>query len=59
MERSPPVGAVLNVVCAIGRIPMIGAIKGVGPFSLAETIVLFLLVAFPEIVLVPVPWMAG
>ncbi len=59
MERSPSVGAVFNVVCAVGRIPTIGAIKGVGPFNLAETIVLFLLVAFPEIVLVPPPWMAG
>ncbi len=54
---TPPVGTVLNVVCGVARIPMSGAIKGVVPFMIAQTVVLFLLVAFPEIVMLPLKWM--
>ncbi len=50
---TPPVGTVLNVVCSIAKIPMSGAIKGVTPFMIAQTIVMFLLVAFPQIVMWP------
>ena len=46
---TPPVGTVLNVVCGVARIPMSGAIKGVIPFMVAQTIVMFLLVVFPQI----------
>jgi tripartite ATP-independent transporter DctM subunit len=54
---TPPVGTVLNVVCGVARIPMSGAIKGVVPFMIAQTVVMFLLVVFPEIVTVPLHWM--
>ena len=54
---TPPVGTVLNVVCSVGRIPMTGAIKGVVPFMIAQTIVMFLLVLFPQIVMWPLEWM--
>lgn len=54
---TPPVGTVLNVVCSIARIPMSGAIKGVMPFMIAQTIVMLLLVVFPQIVLWPLQWM--
>ena len=54
---TPPVGTVLNVVCGIARIPMSGAIMGVIPFMIAETIVMFLLVLFPDIIMVPLHWM--
>ena len=54
---TPPVGTVLNVVCGIARIPMSGAIKGVTPFMIAQTIVMFLLVAVPDIVMLPLKWM--
>ena len=54
---TPPVGTVLNVVCGVGRIPMSGAIKGVVPFMVAQTIVMFLLVLFPQIVMWPLEWM--
>ena len=54
---TPPVGTVLNVVCSIARIPMSGAIKGVMPFMIAQTVVMFLLVVFPEIVMLPLQWM--
>ena len=54
---TPPVGTVLNVVCGVGRLSMDKVIRGVMPFLLAETAVLFLLVVFPEIVMLPLKWM--
>jgi len=54
---TPPVGTVLNVVCGIARIPMSGAIRGVLPFMFAQTVVLLLLVVFPQIVMWPLQWM--
>jgi TRAP-type transport system large permease protein len=54
---TPPVGTVLNVVCGVAKIPMSGAIKGVWPFMVAQTIVMFLLVLFPQIVMWPLQWM--
>ncbi len=53
---TPPVGTVLNVVCGVAKITMDEAFKGVMPFFLAQVAVLFLLVFFPEIVLVPLQW---
>lgn len=50
---TPPVGTVLNVVCGIAKAPMSGVIKGVMPFLIAQTIVLALLVIFPQIVMWP------
>jgi TRAP-type transport system large permease protein len=54
---TPPVGTVLNVVCGVAKIPMSGAIKGVVPFMIAQTIVMFLLVLFPQIVMWPLQMM--
>ncbi len=54
---TPPVGIVLNVVCGVARIDMDTATRGVWPFLVAETIVLFLLVLFPALVLVPLAWL--
>jgi len=54
---TPPVGTVLNVVCGVARIPMSGAIKGVVPFMIAQTVVMFLLVVFPDLVMGPLKWM--
>ena len=53
---TPPVGTVLNVVCGVSKITMNQAFRGVLPFLLAELGVLFLLVLFPDIVLVPLKW---
>ncbi|MEO1948956.1 TRAP transporter large permease subunit [Thioclava sp.] len=53
---TPPVGVVLNVVSGVGRIPLGRVIIGVWPFLVAEILVLFVLVAFPQIVLVPAHW---
>jgi tripartite ATP-independent transporter DctM subunit len=54
---TPPVGTVLNVVCGVARINMDTAFKGVMPFLLAQLVVLFLLVAFPSLVILPMKWM--
>ncbi len=54
---TPPVGTVLNVVCGTGEMSMDNLMKGVWPFLLAETIVLFLLVLFPFLVTLPMAWL--
>jgi TRAP-type transport system large permease protein len=56
---TPPVGIVLNVVCGVSRISMEDIIKGVWPFMIAQLIVLFLLVLFPELVTLPAKWLGG
>ena len=54
---TPPVGTVLNVVAGVGRLSMHQVIKGVNPFLVVYTAILFLFVLFPQIVTVPVAWM--
>lgn len=54
---TPPVGIVLNVVSGVARVPLGKVITGVWPFLLAQTVALFLLVLFPELVLVPLAWL--
>jgi len=56
---TPPVGIVLNVVAGVARMPMGAVIRGVAPFLLAQITVLLLLVAFPELVTVPLKWLRG
>ena len=50
---TPPVGAVLNTVSGVARIPLERSIVGVLPFLLAEVGVLILLILFPAIVTAP------
>lgn len=50
---TPPVGTVLNVASGVARVPMEDVIRGVMPFMIAQLAVLFLLVLFPQLVLVP------
>lgn len=54
---TPPVGTVLNVVCGVGRIAMHDVIKGVMPFLASQVVVLGLLIAFPQIVMLPLKWL--
>ena len=54
---TPPVGTVLNVVCGVARVSMSSAISGVIPFMIAQFAVMFLLVFFPGIVMLPLQWM--
>lgn len=54
---TPPVGIVLNVLSGVARIPMNQVVRGCWPFLLAQTVVLFLLVLFPQLVLTPLRWL--
>jgi TRAP-type transport system large permease protein len=54
---TPPVGTVLNVVAGVGRMPLHQVIRGVNPFLIAYTLILFVFVLFPQIVTAPVAWM--
>lgn len=56
---TPPVGTVLNVVCAVGNISMDKVIRGVWPFLLSQVVVLALLIFIPELVTVPAKWFYG
>jgi tripartite ATP-independent transporter DctM subunit len=56
---TPPVGTVLNVVAGVGKMRMDDVTRGVLPFMAAQVIVMFLLVLFPAIVLVPMRFFAG
>ena len=55
---TPPVGVVLNVVAGVGKMKMDAVTRGVLPFMTAQFIVMFLLVLFPSLVLVPARWLA-
>ncbi len=54
---TPPVGTVLNTVAGVGRISMDEVTRGVWPFMVAQFVILFLLVLFPELVMVPARWL--
>jgi tripartite ATP-independent transporter DctM subunit len=54
---TPPVGTVLNVVCGVARISLDDSFKGVMPFFVAQLAVLFGLVLFPDIVLIPLKFL--
>jgi TRAP-type transport system large permease protein len=54
---TPPVGVVLNVVSGVSRVPLGQVIVGVLPFLASQVVVLGLLIAFPELVLVPLAWL--
>lgn len=54
---TPPVGTVLNVVAGVGRMRMDDVTRGVLPFMAVQFIVMFLMVLFPAIVMVPARWL--
>ncbi|MDQ0044339.1 TRAP transporter large permease subunit [Variovorax boronicumulans] len=56
---TPPVGTVLNVVAGVGRLKMDAVTKGVLPFMLAEFIILFLMVLFPQLIIFPAKLLGG
>jgi tripartite ATP-independent transporter DctM subunit len=56
---TPPVGTVLNVVAGVGRMKMDDIIRGVMPFMVAEFLIMFLMVVFPALVIVPARWFGG
>jgi TRAP-type transport system large permease protein len=56
---TPPVGTVLNVVAGVSKISMEDLMKGVWPFLLAQLVVLFLMVLFPQLVMWPAKLIGG
>ena len=54
---TPPVGTVLNVVAGVGRMRMDEVTVGVLPFMVVQFAVMFLMVLFPQIVMVPARWL--
>jgi tripartite ATP-independent transporter DctM subunit len=53
---TPPVGTVLNAVAGVGKISMDEVTKGVIPFMIAQFLLMFLMVMFPQLVMVPARW---
>ncbi len=53
---TPPVGTVLNAVAGVGKIGMDEVTKGVLPFMIAQFAIMFLMIAFPQLVMVPARW---
>ncbi len=53
---TPPVGTVLNAVAGVGKVTMDEVTKGVVPFMIAQFIIMFLMVLFPQLVMVPAHW---
>jgi TRAP-type transport system large permease protein len=56
---TPPVGTVLSTVAGVGKVSMDQVTKGVWPFMVAQFAVMFLLVFFPSLVMVPARWFYG
>lgn len=56
---SPPVGPVLNVACATGKVKMDKIIMPTMPYFIAQTILCFLLALVPALVEVPLRWLGG
>lgn len=56
---TPPVGTVLNTVAGVGKVSMDSVVRGAWPFMVAQFGVLFLLVFFPALVIVPARWLSG
>jgi TRAP-type C4-dicarboxylate transport system permease large subunit len=50
---------VLNTVAGVGKMSMDQVTKGVWPFMIAQFVLMFLMVLFPAIVIVPARWFAG
>jgi tripartite ATP-independent transporter DctM subunit len=53
---TPPVGTILSTVAGVGKMSMDEVTKGVWPFMVAQFVLMFLLVFFPALVMVPARW---
>jgi len=56
---TPPVGIVLNVVSGVAKVSMSDVIRGINPFLIAQSLVLFLLVLWPPLVMAPFRLLQG
>jgi len=50
---------VLNTVAGVGRIKMDDVTRGMLPFMWAEFAMMFLMVLFPQLVIVPAKWFSN
>jgi TRAP-type C4-dicarboxylate transport system permease large subunit len=53
---TPPVGTVLNAVAGVGKISMDEVTRGVMPFMAAQFAIMFAMVIWPALVMVPARW---
>ena len=53
---TPPVGTVLNAVAGVGKISMDEVMRGVMPFMVAQFAIMFAMVIWPALVMVPARW---
>lgn len=56
---TPPVGPVLNVACAAGRVRMEEILMPVMPYFTAQCVLLLVMTLIPETILTPLKWIAG
>ena len=56
---TPPVGTVLSTVAGVGKISMDAVTRGVWPFMLAQFAMMFIMVLFPGLVMIPARWFYG
>jgi len=53
---TPPVGTVLNAVAGVGKVSMDEVTRGVWPFMVAQFAIMFAMVIWPALVMVPARW---
>lgn len=53
---TPPVGTILSTVAGVGKMSMDSVTRGVLPFMIAQFVVMFLMIFFPQLVMVPARW---
>jgi tripartite ATP-independent transporter DctM subunit len=56
---SPPVGPVLNVACATGKVKMEEILGPVIPYYIFQCILVYLLIFFPQLITIPLKWIGG
>jgi tripartite ATP-independent transporter DctM subunit len=56
---TPPVGPVLNVACAAGKVKMEEILMPTMPYFVAQCVLLFVMTLIPETILAPLRWFAG
>ncbi|MDR1231469.1 MAG: TRAP transporter large permease [Spirochaetaceae bacterium] len=56
---TPPVGPVLNVACAAGKVKMEEILIPTIPYFIFQALLVFLMTLFPEIITYPLKWIAG
>ncbi len=56
---TPPVGNVLNVVSSVTKVPFERAVLGILPYAGILIVLMFILLIFPDIVIVPMEYLTA